>query len=387
MNHKKRSDCHLSIKMTNFEKAAIAFLSVLAIGLIGAAIWIYQVKWRQPLGPALQMPTVTLMWTSPTQTSISYATTRPVSISPTFSAPVTSTNTTGQCGAPSLMNILAIGSDQRGDEYKYGLADAIRLIRIDTVTPRVTVLEFPRDLWVEIPDIADNLNGQDHEKLNQAYLYGNRGFGYTDDPAQGPGLLARTLALNFGTRIDHYAAVNMRTFVKIVDTLGGIDIDLPYTIDGRVRDSRDANRYFAAGEHDLNGYRTMLLARLRPEGDFQRVQVQNLIMRALAERLISRSSIAKLPDLIETFKESVQTDLGPVQVAQLLCLKAALDPQKIEFVTFPESLFDGQRIRDPVLGRTSILAADFEVLADYVEKFRDGSWREPEEDPREEINP
>ena len=51
---------------------------------------------------------------------------------------------------------------------------------------------------MEIPDIADNINGQDHEKLNQAYLYGNPGFGYTDDPAQGPGLLARTLTLNFG---------------------------------------------------------------------------------------------------------------------------------------------------------------------------------------------
>src|SRR4030095_9978163 len=133
------------------------------------------------------------------------------------SAPTTTTSTTaGLCGTPPVMTILAIGSDTRSDKYLYGLADAIRLIRIDSVTPKVTVLEFPRDLWVEIPDIADNLNGQDHEKLNQAYLYGNPGFGYTNDPAQGPGLLARTLALNFGTHIDHYAAVHMRTFVKIM---------------------------------------------------------------------------------------------------------------------------------------------------------------------------
>ena len=58
------------------------------------------------------------------------------------------------------MNILAIGTDARGDNYSYGLGDVIRLVRVDFVNPKVTVLEFPRDLWVEIPDIADDLKGQ-----------------------------------------------------------------------------------------------------------------------------------------------------------------------------------------------------------------------------------
>jgi len=106
---------------------------------------------------------------------------------------------------------------------------------------------------VEIPDIADNLNGQDHEKLNQAYLYGNPGMGYTDDPAQGPGLLARTLTLNFGTRIDHYAAVNMRTFEKMVNAVGGIDVTLPATVDGRTRTIGASVFFFLAGTHHLNG--------------------------------------------------------------------------------------------------------------------------------------
>jgi anionic cell wall polymer biosynthesis LytR-Cps2A-Psr (LCP) family protein len=200
-------------------------------------------------------------------------------------------------------------------------------------------------------------------------------------------LLASTLEHNFDASVDHYVAVNLQTFVRIVDTLGGIDVSLPHEIDGRVRGSRDPNRYFAAGKQHLNGYRTMLLARLRPDGDFQRAEIQTLIMRALAVRLISRLAVANLPDLIREFNDSVQTDLGPVQFAQLLCLKAALDPQKIDFVSFPESLFEVQRVQDPVLGRTSILAADFEVLTNYVQRFKDGLWREPEENIREEINP
>lgn len=281
------------------------------------------------------------------------------------------------------MFILLVGSDARQDSYSIGLADSIRLVRVDFVEGSIRVLSFPRDLYVEIPAIEDT--GITHGKLNQAYLYGNPGYDYYDGTGQGPGLLTLTLRQNFGAPVDYFVAINLQTFVRIVDTLGGIDIDLPYAIDGRVRDSRDPNRYFAEGKQHLNGYRTMLLARLRPNGDLQRAELQNLIMRALAERLLRRSTVAKLPELIDTFRESVQTDLGPLRLAQLLCLKSSLDPQKIEFLSFPESLFEGQRIHDPVLGNTSILAADFEVLADYVEKFRDGLWRNPEPNPREEI--
>ena len=98
------------------------------------------------------------------------------------------------CGGPELMTILLIGSDYRGDGYLYGLADAIRIVRIDFTVPSVTVLDFPRDLWVEIPGIADHY-GLTHGKLNQAYFYGSEGMGYYDGPGEGPGLLARTLDL------------------------------------------------------------------------------------------------------------------------------------------------------------------------------------------------
>jgi LCP family protein required for cell wall assembly len=363
--------------MTNFEKVAVSFLSVLALGLIGAVIWIYQAKWQQPLGPALQIPTVTLMWRSSTQTPGAKAallsTPWPTAVSPTLSAPLTST--TGQCGAPSVMSILAIGSDQRGDEYKYGLADAIRLIRIDTVTPSVTVLEFPRDLWVEIPDIADNLDGQDHEKLNQAYLYGNRGFGYTDDPAQGPGLLARTLALNFGTHIDHYAAVNMRTFVKLVDAVGGIDITLPESVDGRTAEDSSPRLLFPKGDNHLDGTEALTLARIRIEGTFARGDNQNRVLCALRKKLTSPSVMTSLPDLIKSFQGAVQTDLSPEQLGQLACIATQLQPANITFASFPQTLFAQDRVHDPVFGKgIFVWKADYEVLREYVRQFNEGTW-------------
>ena len=279
-----------------------------------------------------------------------------------------------------------MGSDARQDSYVVGLADSMRLVRVDFVEPSIRVLAFPRDLYVEIPEIKDH-NGITHGKLNQAFLYGNPGYNYYEGEGQGPGLLALTLEHNFGAQVDHYVAVNLQTFVRIIDTLGGIDINLPYEIDGRVRGSRDPNRYFAAGKQHLNGYRTMLLARLRPGGDLQRLELQNLILRALAEKLLSRTAVLKFPRLIGAFRDSVQTDLRPQEISRLLCLRRKVDPEQLDLVSFPETLFKSERVRDPVLGNTSILDADFEVLADYVKRFSEGLWREPDEFLREEINP
>ena len=191
------------------------------------------------------------------------------------------------CGGPPAMFILLVGSDARRDSYAVGLSDSMRLVRVDFIEASIRVLTFPRDLYVEIPEIQDH-NGVTHGKLNQAFLYGNPGYNYYEGPGQGPGLLALTLEHNFGARVDHYVAVNLQTFVRIVDTLGGIDIDLPYAIDGRVKASRDPNRYFAAGKQHLDGYRTMLLARLRPQGDLQRTEVQDLILEAITKKALSR---------------------------------------------------------------------------------------------------
>ena len=284
------------------------------------------------------------------------------------------------------MFILLVGSDARRDTYSIGLADSIRIVRVDFVDATIRVLAFPRDMYVEITGI-ENDDGIMHGKLNQAYLYGNPGYDYYEGPGQGPGLLALTLEHNFGVHVDHYVAVNLQTSVKIIDTLGGIDIDLPYEVDGRVKGSRDRNRVFAAGKQHLDGYRTMLLARLRPQGDFRRADVQSLILEAVAEKALSRDLILKLPELIQDLSESVQTDLGPVEITQLLCLRTRFDPQEIEFLSFPERLFTSERVRDPVLGNTSILDADFEILKGYVQRFNDGSWRQPEETTREKIVP
>jgi LCP family protein required for cell wall assembly len=222
--------------------------------------------------------------------------------------------------------------------------------------------------------------------LNQAYLYGNPGFGYYEGPGQGPGLLARTLALNFGVHSDSYVAVNMRTFEKIVDAVGGIEVNLPNGIDGRTAEDRSKRLIFPPGTQILNGEEALTLARIRNEGVFERVSHQNTVLCALQEKLTSPSVIVRIPALINSFQDSVQTDLTPEKIAQLACLGTQLTGDDISFVSFPQELFTGTRVFDPVFdGRIFVWDVDYDILRDYVLRFNLGTW--PASDMASESQP
>ncbi len=358
--------------MTGTQRIIIAALAV-AIGVLvfltasTLAPTIYQAWTGHPLGAALPVAAYTPLGLPATWT--------PTALSRNVKNNIRSTPTkVPLCGGPPVMTILVIGSDTRGAGYTWGLADVIRVVRLDFATPRLTVLDFPRDLWVYIPYIADNLDGQDHEKLNQAYLYGNPGdgFKYWDDPSAGPGLLALTLNRNFGISTDHYIAVNMSTFVRMVDAVGGLDINLEHGIDG----SNDPR--LQKGEHHINGTQALALARNRTDGVFSRGENQNIVLCALRKKLTSPSVLPKIPKLIQSFRGSVQTDLSPEIMSQLACLATQLPPQDISLYNFPEELFTGSRIYDPVFGDNKkgvfVWDVDFSVLRSYVADFQSGSW-------------
>ena len=349
------------------------------IGLLICCIMLLLSVMGCGVGPLIGPQTATATVTA-SQTPSSTPTLTP---SPTLMP--TATERPALCSGPRVMFILLVGSDARSKGYNAGLADSVRLVRVDFVEPRIQLLPFPRDLYVEIPGIEDH-GGITHGKLNQAYLYGNPGYKYYDGEGLGPGLLARTLEHNFGAQVNHYIAINLQSFARIVDELDGIDIDLPFVVDGRVKGSKNRDVYFEAGEQHLSGYRTMLLARMRPNGDFQRSLVQNMILQALAEKMLKRSTIRKLPELIDTVKDSVQTDIGVVEAGQLLCLATRLDTDNIEFVSFPETIFKTGRVDDPVLGNTSIVEANFNVLRIYTQKFNHGTEFEPVEGFVDELN-
>ena len=373
----------------------ILLAAALVIILVAAGVVIYPKatrQWSAPLGPGLELPTHTptsQILAQLTDTPVAILSTQTVEAQPlvktsgaTATLAPSATNTPQPlCGGPQLMTVLAIGADS--DDYDYGLADVIRIARVDFVTPKVSVLSMPRDLWVEIPDIADHYNIT-HGKLNQAYFYGGPGMGYYTGPSGGPGLLARTLDLNFGLRVDHYGAVNMQTFVKIVNAVGGIDIYLPTDVDGRPIDERTEDMgYFTAGQKHFTGDQALRFSRIRKKyNDFTRMDHQNMVICALKSKLTSPSVLPKIPKIIAAFQGSVLTDLSLEQISQMACLLPHLKRENLLFTSLPEEILSPSRVYSPQQKTTTfVMDADFNVIRDYIQEFMDGTWPSEPDQP------
>lgn len=365
------------------------FLSggVILLALIVAVIYLFLnilSQWSSPLGPSLQLPTYTPAFAAVTvfpeiTTTVENITNIPEKtpgvIQPTEAVLVPTSTPVPLCGGPSEMLVLGIGADNEFG-YRYGLADAMRIARVDFVNAKVAVLSIPRDLWVEIPGIEDHY-GITHGKLNQAYFYGNPGMGYYDGPGEGPGLLARTLDLNFGLRVDHYGAVNMNTFVDIVNAVGGIDIYLPHDVDGRpIDDHTEDMGYFYAGQQHFNGDEALRFSRIRKKyNDLTRMDNQNLVLCSLRDKLLKPSVLPKIPQIISAFQGSIVTDLSLEQLSQLACLLPHIKSENLVFASFPDDLLTPTRVYSEALkSEVSILDVDNGEIRRYIEMFLDGSW-------------
>ena len=346
-----------------------------ALALFACGIWLvvlsvgsqaYRDWSRQPLGPTLGFPTA---WQLPPTWTASPAALQPtVTLAPTL--PVETTTPSSPflaCNDLPTMTVLAIGTDVRPGEHRYGLTDVMRAIRVDFREQRVTALEFPRDLWVKIPEIEHNLK-TDHQKLNTAYAYGS--------PDYGPSLLARTLDLNFGLKVDHYIVANMNVFAGAVDALGGLDVTIPQGgIDGRTSSDRSERLVFPEGPQHLTGDQALTLARMRNTSVFARAEHQNLVMCALRKKIESPEVILRLPAVINSFMTNIQTDLTPEQISQLACLGTQMPRSNIVFTSFPRRLFKSAEVYDPVLEQdVFIWEADFDALRGYVSEFQAGAW-------------
>ncbi len=337
---------------------------VLFTFLIGGTYLLYAI-WNKPLDPALELsedlPESSLE--SPTSQYSEDATNMPEDTPQPTMKPV--------CGGPPSMTVLISGVASKN--YLYGLADAIRVARIDFQTQKVTVLALPRDLWVEIPGL------ESHDitvgKLNQAYFYGTEGMGYFSGSGYGAGLLAETLLSNYGLRVDHYLSVNLSSFQIIIDTLGGIDIYLAEDVYKRVNGQPEL--FLKAGSHHLNGKKAEILARQRIEiGDFGRINNQTVILKGIAAKMLTPSGLKAIPDLFNQLKRNVLTDLSPDQISQLVCLAGKIDYQEdVSFETLPGALMNQTMVFDPARNiKTSALVGDTAGIRSLIEDFQAGIW-------------
>ncbi|MBW8012040.1 MAG: hypothetical protein FVQ83_12515 [Chloroflexi bacterium] len=218
------------------------------------------------------------------------------------------------CGGPERMILLAVGADNFEGYYR-GLADVIRVFRLDFQEPSITILAFPRDLWVSIPGLEEyNITAK---RINTAYFYGN----LYRLPGGGPTLLAQTLFDNFGLPSDHYLAMNMSVFVDVIDAVGGVDVDVPQGF---------PEYGIRPGMQHMTGEVALNYAHIRlPDHDWYRIDRQTLILKAFREKILEPEVIRALPEIAYSFLDKLLTDLSKADIASMICLITKVDRENI----------------------------------------------------------
>ncbi len=240
------------------------------------------------------------------------------------------TGETSASGAPlpdyqrhERVNILLLGLDRRPEET-YSRTDTMILVTVDPVAKTAGMLSIPRDLWVSIP-------GYGEDRINKAYFLG----GSNNYPGGGPALAMKTVQYNLGVPIHFYAEVDFKGFEKIVDTLGGIEVNALETIDDPTFPDNNYGYdpfYLEAGVHQLNGHDAMRYARSRhgsSGSDFSRAKRQQQVLIAIKDKALQLGMVPKIPELWAAFSDTIATDLQLVDILEMAKLADSITADNI----------------------------------------------------------
>jgi polyisoprenyl-teichoic acid--peptidoglycan teichoic acid transferase len=209
--------------------------------------------------------------------------------------------------------ILVLGTDEGPTREGPFRSDAIMIVRTDPDEHRIALLSIPRDLRVEIP-------GRGLNKVNAAYALG------------GPTLAIRTIQGLTGIPLNHVIVVNFSKFREVINTLGGITVDVPKPIlsnkfacpfDTKARCDRWAGWRFNKGEQEMDGRRALVYARIRvnqldpSENDLTRGERQQAVVQATADEITSFGTFLRLPFIGDDLVAPLATDLSANQFLQL----------------------------------------------------------------------
>ena len=210
---------------------------------------------------------------------------------------------------PGQMNILLLGADARPGNKRFR-TDTIILVTINPQVGSVNMTSFPRDLYINIPGVGMN-------RINTAYFYG-----------QIP-LVMKTFQHNFGVHPDHYIVINFSSFKRIIDSLGGLDVNV-----GQKLSDYRAGYYVTIpqGLVHMDADTVLWYVRSRKtSNDFSRNRRQQEILLAIFHKLISLDAIKRAPEFYNLYHENVMTDLTLTDLIPMLpfAAKVASEPSRI----------------------------------------------------------
>ncbi len=223
---------------------------------------------------------------------------------------------------PARLNVLLLGADGRATDNGVARTDTLILATVNQADSTVGLLSIPRDLWVRLPDGSDN-------RINTAHF-----FAEANVPGSGPLAAVQTVSSNFGVTLQRYARIDFSGFVRIVDSVGGVTVDVKAPIvdyEYPTADYGTEEVRFDAGVQHMNGAQALQYARIRHgSSDFARAERQQALIAALTGRLLEPGAWPRLPFLLAAIRSSVETNLTPVEIVRALPTLLRVGPQGIE---------------------------------------------------------
>ncbi len=209
--------------------------------------------------------------------------------------------------------------------------DTLILITFNPKTLNATMLSIPRDSYVPI----SCWSGHPENKITHAAAYGND-------------CMINTIQDYLDVNIDYYAKINFKGLVKLVDAVGGVEVDVPKTL-CTDNSSRTGEVCIKAGRQVLNGEQALVFARNRKQlanGDFGRAAHQQEIIMALINKMKTVKDVSTFMDILNTVSNSLDTNLTTKQILSFYniakdIIKKGLSSEDADLVNIQQLFLDG----------------------------------------------
>ncbi|QCX34611.1 LytR family transcriptional regulator [Caloramator sp. E03] len=251
-----------------------------------------------------------------------------------------------------IINVLLIGVDSRS-KYEDARTDSMILATLDLNNKKIKLTSFMRDMYVPIPNHGLN-------RINSAFFFG------------GPELLIKTINQDFNLNIQYYVSIDFKAFQNVVDTLGGIDIEIKdYEVEQLNYYIKEANwnnpiYIKGAGYQHLNGQQVLSYCRIRKvgNGDYERTERQRKVLSLLAEKA-KNMGILKFPELFSSILPNIKTNIPTSKLMSFAYSTLKMGNTSIESIRIP---VDGT-FESMIVNGMDVLVPDLEKNIKYLDRF------------------
>jgi len=213
------------------------------------------------------------------------------------------------------LNVLILGLDSRGTTADTQNTDTMIVLSVDPLNRTAAMLSVPRDTVAAIP-------GHGSDKVNGAFALG------------GPDLAQKTIEGLLGIRINSYALINFSAFTEIVDSVGGVLVDVKRPIRDEAYPTEDfgvERLSILPGPQLMPGEIALKYARSRHDSnDFSRARRQQDVISAMRARLSADGMLARLPGIVNDVGSAVETNFDPANVLPLAGLGGGIPSSDIK---------------------------------------------------------